>query len=312
MPARKRGDVAAIIEQRIRTSIANGAIRGGDRLPSTRTLAAELGADPRSIAAAYRRLSAAGIVTLSPRSGVFLAKNEKDDERESPPSDQWLVDAVTEGIFRGCPVDALARRLGQIAAEKKPKVVVIAQMLDQAIGIARELHQDFGFETSYVLADSLEAAKPVPRAMQAAQVLLTTERFRDLVERLAKRMKKSAVVIKVRPDFIPADWVELLRQKVYVIGMDARMLTLIKTQLRELQGSENMVLLIAGHDDLSKIPPDAPTYVTEAARRFLGKTNIPGRLIKPSKLLDRESVRHLVDLMVAQSTFATAEPKRRI
>ncbi|MDQ6718841.1 MAG: GntR family transcriptional regulator [Gemmatimonadota bacterium] len=300
MASHKRGEIAAILEQRISRAVASGALRAGDRLPSIRKAAADLGADPRAVLAAYRRLSEIGMVTLAPRSGIYLSKSAVNSDDEKPPTDGWLVDTIAAGIFNGFPISVLSKRVESLAGSSKLRVVVVALTVDQAMGLARELHSDFGFETSYVLADALRPDKPVPRALKDAHVFITTQRFANDVEPLAKRMKKIAVVVKVRPDVIASEWVMLLEHPVYVVGMDSRLLELIKAYLRDVPGSVNMVMMVAGHDDLSKIPPDAPTYVTEAARRFLGKTNIPGRLIKPGKLLDRESVLRLAELLVAR------------
>lgn len=268
-------------------------------MPSTRKVASDLGADPRAVASAYRELSASGLVVLAPRSGAYLSTDARAMDTAVQPSDAWLVDIIANGIFHGSSLKTLAERVDGIAGHRKLKVVVIALTIDQALGLSRELHEDFGLETSYILESDLSPDLPVPRSVRGAQMLVTTERCRELVEKLAKLLKSVALVVGLRPDVILPEWVMLLQHPVYVVGMDTRLLDLIKAYLRDVPGSENMVMVVAGHDDLSKIPADAPTYVTEAARRFLGKTNIPGRLIKPGKLLDRDSVRRLTELIVA-------------
>lgn len=53
--------------------VATGALRPGDRLPTVRALAADLGIAPGTVARAYRELEAAGVVTTRRRAGTVVA-----------------------------------------------------------------------------------------------------------------------------------------------------------------------------------------------------------------------------------------------
>jgi DNA-binding transcriptional MocR family regulator len=70
MPTPRRAQAIALdIERRIRS----GALSAGDRLPAVRALATELGVDPGTTAAAYRRLRERGFVISDGRRGTRVA-----------------------------------------------------------------------------------------------------------------------------------------------------------------------------------------------------------------------------------------------
>lgn len=63
------GEIAASIEQ----GIAAGDLQPGEALPAVRSLAAELGVSPTTVAAAFRDLRARGVVSSRSRSGTFVS-----------------------------------------------------------------------------------------------------------------------------------------------------------------------------------------------------------------------------------------------
>ncbi|MFV3075968.1 PLP-dependent aminotransferase family protein [Niveispirillum fermenti] len=64
---------------RLRGAIVNGAIRPGDRLPSTRTLATDLGVSRNTVVAAVDRLTAEGYLEARIGSGTFVCRTLPDD-----------------------------------------------------------------------------------------------------------------------------------------------------------------------------------------------------------------------------------------
>ena len=61
------------IRAQIATMVASGALREGDRLPTVRQLAADLGLAVNTVARAYRELEAAGLVLSRVRHGTTVA-----------------------------------------------------------------------------------------------------------------------------------------------------------------------------------------------------------------------------------------------
>ncbi|GAB2455479.1 aminotransferase class I/II-fold pyridoxal phosphate-dependent enzyme [Xylanimonas ulmi] len=70
---RIRGDSAATIVASVRDLVAATVLRPGDELPTIRALAAELGVNRNTVAAAYQQLVASGAAQTAGRRGTFIA-----------------------------------------------------------------------------------------------------------------------------------------------------------------------------------------------------------------------------------------------
>lgn len=62
------------IRAQIAALVTSGDLRLGDRLPPVRTLAAELGVAPGTVARAYRELERSGVVQTRGRAGTTIAR----------------------------------------------------------------------------------------------------------------------------------------------------------------------------------------------------------------------------------------------
>ena len=79
-------DQSKPVYQRLRDVIANaildGAYRDGDMLPSVRSLAAEEGANPLTVAKAYQTFQDEGLVTVKRGVGMFVAEGATERLRD--------------------------------------------------------------------------------------------------------------------------------------------------------------------------------------------------------------------------------------
>ena len=66
-------DVYLEIAERYREYIRLGVLRAGERLPSVRTAAEELGVNPNTVARAYAVLESEGFVESLPKKGIYVA-----------------------------------------------------------------------------------------------------------------------------------------------------------------------------------------------------------------------------------------------
>ncbi len=70
-----------VIAENIRRKIAAGVLTDGDKLPSCRDYAAELGVNPNTVQRAYTLLEEGGVVFTIAKKGVFVSSGKKMPER---------------------------------------------------------------------------------------------------------------------------------------------------------------------------------------------------------------------------------------
>ena len=75
-------DVYVEIAEKYQEYIELGIIRCGEKLPSVREAAEELGVNPNTIAKAYNLLEEGGFVRALPKKGAFVIFGEKNEEKE--------------------------------------------------------------------------------------------------------------------------------------------------------------------------------------------------------------------------------------
>ena len=80
------------IGENIKRQIAAGALKEGDRLPSCRDCAAELGVNPNTVQRAYTRLEDEGVVFTIAKKGVFISSAR----RPRPDRNQTLAAKIAE------------------------------------------------------------------------------------------------------------------------------------------------------------------------------------------------------------------------
>lgn len=64
------------VKRQIAASVANGDLKPGDKLPTVRRLATELGLAANTVARAYRELEASGVVDTRGRAGTFVSGDD--------------------------------------------------------------------------------------------------------------------------------------------------------------------------------------------------------------------------------------------
>ncbi len=65
------------IKRQIAALVADGRLTPGDKLPTVRRLADDLGLAPNTVARAYRELEAAGVIDTRGRAGSFISGDER-------------------------------------------------------------------------------------------------------------------------------------------------------------------------------------------------------------------------------------------
>lgn len=288
------------MRQRIHGGLHTGALRPGHKLPSTREVAADLSADPRVVAAAYRALEAEGLVDMRARSGIYLVADSAADVVAQPVT-TWAVESLVAAVAQGLPLHRAATTLRSLASTDSLKVVVAASMSDQVEGLIRELREDFGMEANGVILDAVSRIDRWPRALERADLVLTTAAHAQRLRRFDRGARRPMLVAGVRPNILSDEWRLVLRGICFVVVADPRFAGVVREFLRGAPGAEGVSIRVAGRDPLHDIPPEAPTYITEAARRVIGRTRLPGQLIAPARILDDDSARRIIEFIVLRN-----------
>lgn len=301
MPRYRLEQITSVLRDRIRDAAEMGALKAGARLPGTRKLAAELEADPRLIAAAFRRLQQEGLVEMRARSGAYVSARGGSAATTNPLAREWAAELVSQAVERGVPAHRLGSAIGRLADTRSIRAAVIAATSDQAVGMVRELQEDYGITSATVFPERLARGER-PQSLRRAHLLLTTTDLAPAIRRLAAELGKALIVVRVRPDLFSGDWIAFMNGPVYVVVADPRFRAMLREVLKPIPGSPNVRIVLAGSDDVASIPRDSRTYVTESARRMLDRSALPGRIVRPRRVFSSETVREVVAFLVARNS----------
>jgi DNA-binding transcriptional regulator YhcF (GntR family) len=298
-------EIVEVLRGRILRGLEAGTLIAGDRLPSGRELAAEFEVDHRVILAAYRALSDEKLIETRARGGVYVA-DRSSRGGISPIPASWLTGILTEGLAREIPAPDLHEWLRRCTETLRLRAVVIASTQDQLHGLCRELTEDFGFEAEGMLASEVPetVSGVIPLPLRRADIVVTTAAYADRIRALGTELRKVVQVITVRPDLIVGEWAMLLRRPVYAVVATAEFGDMIREFFSDVKGIENLHIVVFGRDDLSSIPADAPTYVTQSVRSSLGGIRIPGRILPAARTISTESARAIFAFIVESNIEA--------
>lgn len=292
MVQQRRREIIDTLRQRIARALATGSICAGDRLASTREMAYELHADPRVVTAAFRVLESEGLVEIRARSGIYVRMDAVAARSRVVTPVETLTDVLTNAVMRGYAGPEFAARLNTLVSARRLRTVVLATMPDQGLGIARELVEDFGLDAVPLLVERMpsDAGR---RMLKSADLLITTERHHRTVVLLAEELGVPGLTVSIRQDLFDSEWALWRGEPVHIVVLDPRFRSLIRKFLTESNAEGDAVRVHLATDDLSRIPANAPTYITQAARTHIGKGHVPGMMIPPTRIFAEDCVRDL-------------------
>lgn len=295
---------------RVLRGLQAGTLAAGDRLPTSRELAAEFDVDYRMVISAYKTLQEEGLVDLRPRGGIYVADGGVPRGGIPPLPESWLADVLTQGISREIPGPELHEWLRRTMETLRLRAVTITSTLDQGYGLCRELRDDFGLESESLLADQLRETQEPPLPLRRADLIVTTDAHAEWVRALATNYRKPAIVVQVRPELAGGEWVLLLRRPVYAVVSSVEFGEMLRRFYAKVPGIENLRVVVLGRDDLQQIPAGAPTYVTQRVRAELGDVRIAGRILPAARTIATESAREIFTFIVRSNIEAMSRSAR--
>ena len=101
--------VAHAVVEELWLAVVDGSLESGERLPTSRELAIELGVSPRSIARAYEDLERRGVTVTRPGAGTFVSLSPPSDEDRARHQEfaQLCRDTVGRAAALGFDIDEL-------------------------------------------------------------------------------------------------------------------------------------------------------------------------------------------------------------
>lgn len=294
--------MASILRDRIERGIMSRAIVLGDRLPGAREISAEYKVDQRVVAAAYRELADEGWVEIRQRSGVYAAMRNiaLNSDRHVPA--ELLSQTLRAAVSAGYRTRDFADFLQGVASGRRLRAGVVADTRDQCEGIAHELGEYFDLPADWVLTAEIENSRTPPRTIARANILITTGSVSSKVSSLGRKLGKRVIVISMREGIIGSDGIALLQRPLYVVACDQQFITLLKGFVAGISGAENVRMILVDSPAVLEIPRGAPTYITQAARKVLGKTRLPGRLMETPRVFGADCAAEILDAMITANT----------
>ena len=102
-------DVYLDVAERYEQFIKLGVLKEGEKLPSVRTVAGELGVNPNTVQKAYAHLETLGLVCSVPKKGVFVSSKDVEISRENE-----IIKILGELKSKGVSADEIMNALKEV------------------------------------------------------------------------------------------------------------------------------------------------------------------------------------------------------
>lgn len=278
-----------------------GVLGYGDRLPSVREMARELGVAPRVVLAAYGDLAAEGLVEMRKRSGIYVA--EREEHAGHLPTD-WVLEVLALARQRGIAAVDLPARLSRSLHTRHLRAVVLESNDDQLYSVSHELTRDYGIEATAIDLATFDETQPLALAVRTADLIVTTPANRDRIAPLGARLGVPVFAVTMCTELFAETRRRLAHGAVYFGVADARFAHTLRASLDAGAHAANLHILVHGRDDLAAIPSGAPTYLTRLTRSRMTGSPLLERLIPEAHVFTDESAREILAFVLASNLAA--------
>lgn len=295
----------ADLTERLRDQIVNalhvGRVHGGDRLPGVRDVARDTGANPRTVAKAYRELEREGLVEMRPRSGVYAAKQDHWGGKLLEETGRWLGGILLEAWKRHIPIPDLADLIRRCTRASQLQAACVAENQDDRRAICEELTRNFGIESSALPMSDLPAERPeaatIPAELRGADLIVTTPFHAGPVRAAAESLGKPLVMVTLHPDLVDAIDRRVREGHLTVVCADSA----FGEQVRALHGGDHPdrieVVLADDTAAIDLLGADEPVLLTRAAQDQLEMVTL-SQLVPFTPFISPLSAREIAELMV--------------
>lgn len=294
-------DLTERLRDKIVTALHVGRLHGGDRLPGLRDVARDTGANPRTVAKAYRQLEGEGLVEMRDRSGVYVAQQDHWGGKLLEETGRWLGGILLEAWKRNIRIQDLADLIRRCTREAQIRAACIAENEDDRRAMCEELTESFGIHSVAVPIAAVPAAPDpaaLPPELRAADLVVTTPLHAGAVHAAADALGKPLVMVSLHPDLVDAIERKVRQGQLTVVCVDPA----YGDQVRILHGSERpnkiRVVLAADRDRVAQLDSAEPILLTRAAQEQLPEEIVLTPLVPFIPFISPDSARQITELMV--------------
>jgi DNA-binding transcriptional regulator YhcF (GntR family) len=306
----RRLAIAEALRERVLGGVHLGTLEPGARLPSLRTIAEEMHADPRLVHTAYRQLAAEGLVRLSPRCGIFVADSAGQAEALLPQTAGWVVDMFVLALAHGLAPTEFRRQARMCLDSVRVRAACVECNHDQIHALCEEVRRDYGIMAAGLERDDVLRRGAPPRALERADFIVTT-RFhaRELQERAA-RLHKPVIVVSLAPAFVAEIRRLVAEGPLYFLCTDPRFAAKLPHIFAGMRPAIRAVVL--GRDRLEGIPRDAMVYAMPGAReRLPSRWRRHPRVVTAPGVFSASSARDILTAIVLRNLRAVRASRAR-
>jgi DNA-binding transcriptional regulator YhcF (GntR family) len=277
-----------------------GQLHAGDRLPSIRELAEQLGKNTRTVKAAYAALEQEHLVEVRGRSGVFVARQEVLAAEMPAEMARWLSSVIAEAWQRRIALPALPQLVQHATRTSRVRCALVEEVEDTIVAVRHELENDFGLDVRVVAPDAIADAG-------AVDFFAATSFCAPLARDGAEARRKPLVVLTVHPALQQAIGSRLRDGRLTVVAVDARFGERMRIAYAANDADRDNFRLVLTDDReaIARLDPDEPVLLTRAARQRLATVRLA--MIYPhSPTLSMETARALAGIVVRKNLEAGA------
>ena len=300
-----RSDLIHYLRDHIIGAMHVGQLRGGDRLPSIRDVARDLGRNTRTVRAAFAALEKEGLVEVRGRSGVFVARQEIAGDETSEETARWLSGVLVEAWKRRIAVEALPGLIRRFTSARRVTCGLVDMIEDGIVALEHELEKEWDFDVRVIAPDAIEHTHDV-------DFFAATSFYAASIHAAVETLAKPLVVLTAHPALKDALASRVREGSLTVVAVDPRFADRIRVGYSADDPSR--VRFVAADDSkaVAALDPQEPVLLTRAARRKLGNIDVP-MIFPHSPTISPESARLLAAMRAGsnrtQSDAATAQPR---
>jgi DNA-binding transcriptional regulator YhcF (GntR family) len=287
---KNRAEVVHYLRDHIVGAMHIGQLHPGDRLPSIRETAEQLGKNGRTVKAAYEVLQQEGIVEIRERSGVYVATQDGLGTDVSEETSRWMSEFLAEAWKRRIRIPALAEEVHRFTRRRAIRCGLVETLEDGIVALRYELQNDWGFEVQVIEPDKVAEATTV-------DLFAATSFFAPGIHAVVEQLAKPLIVLTINTWLQTAINEAISSRQLTVVAADARFGDRVRAAYAPDAPEKIRLVVASDREAIARIDPDVPILLTRAARQVLG--HAPAPMIYPhSPTLSHETARALSKLVV--------------